>query len=115
MIGGKVRDNETYWQAALRELNEETGNIPVNFWAIPTINQFYEASTDQIHHIPAFAAELDPEADIILDEEHSEAEWIYQQEAGLYLHWPEQVRIIGLIHHLITSNKILPDWIISTE
>ena len=115
MIGGKVHDNETYWQAALRELGEETGHRPVKFWAVPTINQFYEATNDQIHQIPAFAAELNSAMEIILDEEHSESEWIYHHEADLYLHWPEQIRIIGLIHQLIISNKILPDWIISTD
>lgn len=115
MVGGKVKQNETYWKAALRELEEETGHKPVKFWTVPTINQFYEASTNQIHTIPAFAAELDSEPDIILDEEHSEAEWIYHHEADSYLHWPEQIRIIGLIHQLITSNKILPDWIITTD
>jgi dATP pyrophosphohydrolase len=115
MIGGKVKENETYWKAALRELNEETGHKPLKFWSVPSINQFYEPSTDQIHHIPAFAAELNKELEIILDEEHSTSEWIYHDEAESYLHWPEQIRIIVLIHHLITSNKILPDWIISTD
>lgn len=115
MIGGKVIDDETYWQAAIRELSEETGHKPVSFWAVPTINQFYEASNDQIHQIPAFAAELNPELDIILDEEHSEAEWIYHNQAEAYLQWPEQIRIIGLIDQLITTKKILTDWIISTD
>ena len=54
MVGGKVKEGEEYWQAALRELIEETSLSPVLFWSIPSINSFYEASSDQIHHIPAF-------------------------------------------------------------
>ena len=52
MIGGKVEQGEKYWEAALRELKEETGLIPSRFWTIPSINSFYEAKTDQIHQIP---------------------------------------------------------------
>jgi dihydroneopterin triphosphate diphosphatase len=61
MIGGKVEEGEAYWQAALRELDEETGLVPLKFWTLPSINQFYEAKTDQILSIPAFAAEIAPD------------------------------------------------------
>ncbi|MGF1670420.1 MAG: NUDIX domain-containing protein, partial [Balneolaceae bacterium] len=56
MIGGKVEQNETYWQAALRELAEETKLKSNRFWSVPTVNHFYESSSDQIHLIPAFGA-----------------------------------------------------------
>ena len=42
MIGGKVDAGETAWQAALRELREETGLTPTRFWSLPSVNHFYE-------------------------------------------------------------------------
>lgn len=113
MVGGKVKEGEMYWQAALRELTEETSLSPVLFWAIPSVNTFYEHSSDQIHHIPAFAAELSYDANPILDQEHSEFKWVPSNVIGNYIHWPEQKRLIKLTHELVVSDKILPEWHIS--
>lgn len=110
MIGGKVEPGETYWQAALRELKEETNLHPISFWTIPSVNQFYEYSTDTILTIPAFAAEIDPEDSIQLNEEHKSCRWIQLHEATTYIQWPEQIRLIELTNRLILSNKILSDW-----
>ena len=110
MIGGKVNAQETYWQAALRELNEETSLVPTAFWTVPSINQFYEHSSDKILSIPAFAAEIDPGETIKLDDEHTEFRWIQPKDASTYIQWPEQIRLIELTNRLITSNKILDDW-----
>ncbi|HBQ58180.1 MAG TPA: NUDIX domain-containing protein, partial [Balneolaceae bacterium] len=45
MVGGKVQEGESRWEAGLRELKEETGLTPLKFWTIPSVNQFYEAKT----------------------------------------------------------------------
>lgn len=112
MIGGKVEQGETYWQAALRELKEETELEPVSLWTIPSVNQFYEHSTDKILTIPAFAAEIDSADTIQLDDEHRSYQWIQSEEASKYIQWPEQIRLIELTNQLITSNKILNDWLV---
>lgn len=110
MIGGKVKAQETYWQAALRELKEETNLAPKSFWTIPSINQFYEHSSDKILSIPAFAAEIHPDETIQLDDEHNDFRWIKSKDASNYIQWPEQIRLIELTNRLINSNKILDDW-----
>lgn len=112
MVGGKVQEQETYWQAALRELKEETNLEPITFWTIPSINQFYEYSTDKILNIPAFAAEIKSDESIKLDAEHSDFIWIPSKEVSAYIQWPEQIRLIELTNRLITSNKILDDWLV---
>lgn len=114
MVGGKVKKGEQSWEAALRELKEETGLKPVKFWTIPSINQFYEAKTDAILSIPAFAAELDNDSDIQLDEEHSEFKWVSIDGIQPYISWPEQRRLMKLTYDILTDQflDILPEWII---
>ena len=110
MVGGKVQEGEKYWEAALRELDEETGVTPGNFWTIPSVNTFYEAKTDQIHQIPAFAAEFSENQEPELDEEHTEYRWISIEELDSYLAWPEQKRLIRLTNDILKADQILPEW-----
>ena len=112
MIGGKVNPNETYWQAALRELKEETGLDPVRFWTIPSLNHFYEAASDTIHSIPAFAAQVDETSEPVLDDEHTEITWTDAGEIGKYIIWPEQRRLVQLSNSIILSDQIINDWLI---
>jgi len=115
MIGGKVKENETYWQAAGRELKEETNFNPQKFWSVPTVNHFYEASSDQILIIPAFGAEVVSDKIPVLDDEHIDFKWIAAKDVKSHIIWPEQIRIIHLIHDLIVNRQILDEWIISTD
>lgn len=113
MTGGKVESGETYWQAALRELKEETGLTPVLFWTIPSVNTFYEHKSDTVHHIPAFAAQLQTDQIPDLDDEHTEYEWLTLEQAVKRISWPEQRRLLKLTDSIITQNEILDDWIVS--
>lgn len=110
MVGGKVQEHETYWQAALRELDEELGVKPIEFWTLPSVNTFYEHSSNQIHHIPAFAAKFPENAELILNEEHTSYRWVSVDEIEDMLAWPEQKRLIQLTHKLVTAKQILPEW-----
>lgn len=115
MIGGKVQSDETAWQAALRELSEETGFAPKQFWTVPTINHFYDQSNDRIHLIPAFAAEIALDSVPVLDDEHEEYIWVDAVKIGEYLVWPEQIRILHAIHHILINDQLIDDWIIHTD
>lgn len=112
MIGGKVNEGETAWQAARRELKEETNHKPLTFWVIPSMNHFYDFENDYIYHIPAFAAELSPDKPIELNHEHIDYQWIEPAKLDSLLKWPEQIRLFRLMADLITDNKILENWII---
>jgi len=114
MVGGKRESNETAWQAALREMKEETGLVPIDFWVLPSVNHFYEHKRDQIHLIPAFAAEIPFDSEILLDSEHSDYNWIDPEETETYLNWPEQVRLLHLLSGILNNGSILPEWRILT-
>ena len=110
MIAGTVKDAETAWEAALRELGEETGVQPVRFWTVPSLNHFYEPETDAVYLIPVFAAQLPAETEIILNQEHVESRWIQINHIQRYIYWPEQQRLMKLIHRILSSDAILEDW-----
>lgn len=112
MVGGKTEENEKLYDAALRELQEETGVSPLLFWSIPSVNQFYDHETDSVHQIPAFGAEIAPDADITLNHEHSEHKWISTEEIDDYILWPEQRRLMKLLAKIVKENNLLEEWII---
>lgn len=112
MIGGKVEDGETHWQAGLRELWEETGIRPKLFWTVPMVNTFYEHQTDTIHHIPAFAAELSEDQELLLNKEHQNYKWFLKKEVKNYLSWPMQIQLISCVDEIVSESRILDEWLI---
>jgi dihydroneopterin triphosphate diphosphatase len=110
MIGGKVRYGETRADAAIRELGEETGCRPDLLWAVPGVNHFFDAATDTVHHIAVFAARLDDRPVIRLNHEHDSFRWIPIQDVKNFIKWPEQVRLLYLIHDILSGDGILPEW-----
>lgn len=101
MVGGKIEPDEAAWEAALREVTEETGERPARFWALPSVNTFYEWQNDCINLTPAFAAALSE--DPSLDEEHVDYAWLPAREAAQRLKWPEQQRLLRLADRILRN------------
>ena len=107
MVGGKIDAGEAAWAAALRELREETALVPTRFWALPSVNTFYEWQRDTVALVPAFAAEVD--ADPTLDREHDAWAWLPPDEAAERLAWPEQRRLLRLAARLLATDAVAPE------
>jgi len=99
MVGGKIEDEEAAWETGLREVEEETGHTPTQFWTLPSVNAFYEWRADRINLAPAFAAAL-PD-DPTLNDEHDAFAWLPAREAAERLNWPEQKRLLRLADRLL--------------
>ena len=99
MVGGKIKADEAAWETALREVKEETGQTPTHFWALPSVNAFYEWQEDRINLAPAFGAALSD--DPILDDEHDKFAWLPAREAAQRLDWPEQTRLLRLADRML--------------
>lgn len=110
MVGGKVSDEEKSWEAALRELEEETGHKPIRFWSVPSLNHFYDYETDRVQLIPAFAAQLVEEQPIALNEEHIDYLWVPVDEVSNFIIWPEQLRLMKMIHLALAQKTISESW-----
>ena len=110
MVGGKLEGDEACWQAALRELGEETNLVAERLLTVPYVNRFYEWKHDRINDIPVFVA-LVGGADPSLDAEHSEFVWLSAEEAVSRLPWPGQREGLKAAHALLTAKGPLMNYL----
>ena len=89
-VHGHIERDETAWQTALRELQEETGIDPVCWFRLVRAGNFYEPDTDTVYLVPSFAAVAPAGADFRLSDEHQAAEWRPLSEARDRFRWVTQ-------------------------
>lgn len=108
MVSGKIKENETAYNAALREIKEETNLIPEKFWVAPTVNSFYSPDKDYICLLPVFAAKVDCNCEIKISSEHTEYKWVKSEEAKQLLAWDGQRKSVDVIvDYILNRNSFL--------
>ena len=75
-VAGHIENGEAAWQAARRELREETGLVPGTLYATSFCEQFYDRYEDCIQVVPAFVARVGGGAEVHLNPEHSAYRWL---------------------------------------
>jgi dihydroneopterin triphosphate diphosphatase len=90
MISGAVEPGETGWEAALREIEEETGLVPDRFYSADLLEQFYRPDIDCVVLVPVFVAFVEADREVRLSWEHEAFEWIGVEEADRYLLFENQ-------------------------
>lgn len=111
VAGGKVNENEKAFEAAIREMKEETGLVPLKLFATECVNTFYEHQTDKIQIVPVFLAEAGS-GDVLLSEEHSDYEWMLFTKAieSLYWNsWKENLNFVNMVLNGEGSGKMLQE------
>jgi len=108
MVSGRIESGETGWEAALREIKEETGLTPDRFYSANTMEAFYEVNQNCINLIPVFVGFIDTDKDVQLSHEHSEYKWITVDEAQDYLVFSHQEEMLQTIERLFVRNKPNP-------
>ncbi len=98
-VGGHIeeRRGETAWQAALRELDEETGLAVERWYRIDRPESFYNPDNDTIYFVPAFAALVAPDARPVLSDEHQAFRWQSASDAAAAVDWSAMRESILLI------------------
>lgn len=113
MVQGHIEDGETAYQAAHRELVEETGVVPEAFYQASYVNRFYLAESDQIILSPVFCARLPAEATVRLSEEHTEHRWVAFEEAMDAYPWPGQRKSLQICREQFVAGTPRPESEIS--
>ena len=101
-VAGKIEKDETAWQAAIRELKEETSLKPFRMFAVDHISAFYESHQDRVNLVPVFGIEV-KDRKVILSEEHIDYEWLSFKDAYERLPWNGQKKGLSIVNDMITS------------
>ena len=108
-VTGKIRDGESAWQAALRELREETALAPQRMWTVDHVNFFYEAACDRLNSIPVFGVEVE-DGHVQLLREHTRYKWYPVEEAAALLLWEQQRQGLLAFHDMLTKTTEKLRW-----
>jgi dATP pyrophosphohydrolase len=106
VVRGKVEANETFIQAALRELKEETSLVPKEFYRIGSVETFYTAHQDTIWHSVPFLAMVEHNQSVELNREHTEYRWIPRSEIEKHVMWAGELRLLADLYRDILDNGI---------
>lgn len=105
MITGKIEGEEKAHQAALREIKEETGLVPLQLWVAPKINSFYDPKDEYICLLPVFAARVKGDTKVNLSGEHTEYKWVGKDDAKKLLAWSGQREAVEIIEDYFLNEK----------
>ena len=108
-VAGKIEDGETSWEAATRELKEETGLAPLKIFVADHVSKFYETNGDRINLVPVFGIEVDSES-VIISQEHCDHKWVDLNGALDLLVWRGQKQAIQVVHDMVISNDDRMRW-----
>ena len=108
-VAGKIEAGEAAWEAAIRELKEETGFEPVRIFVADHVSKFYEAHGDRVNLVPVFGIEVDDE-EVILSDEHCEFKWVDFNTAHQTLIWSGQKDGIAAVFNMLNSDDDRIKW-----
>jgi dATP pyrophosphohydrolase len=93
-VHGHIEDGERPAQTAERELEEETGLVPLRLYNLSRVETFYQHRLDEVALVPVFAAFVPADRDVRLGTEHDRYEWLSPAEAGGRFAWPRERRAL---------------------
>ena len=93
-VHGHVEAGERPAEAAVRELQEETGLTPLRLYNLSRMESFYLHRGDEVALVPVFVAFAPPDAAVRLGPEHDRSEWLAPETARRRFAWPREARAL---------------------
>jgi len=110
LISGRLEEDETAWQAALRELEEETGLTPSEFYRLSTLTSFYRPDNDSLNTAPMFCAMVEEGSTAKINSEHTAFEWVSLNEAASRLMWSSDRQALGEVQTVILTDGLAKEY-----
>jgi len=92
VVHGHIEAGELPATAARRELHEEPMLAPGARYNLSRVDLFYTHHSDVVHLIPAFAALVEPTAEVRTGSEHATHAWLPVEAARQRCAWPREAR-----------------------
>ncbi len=109
IVRGTVEAGETAVEGALRELREESGLIPGEFYRLGRVESFYIPTDDTLWHSIVFCALVSREAEVKLNEEHDDSRWISRSNILAHTMWPSERSLLAdLFHDILDIGSAKP-------
>jgi len=105
-VRGKIEEGEKAWEAALRELKEEAGIEPGEFYQLDTVDIFYLHGDDTLWHCPGFCAVVGRDVKVTLNPEHDAFRWTGRGRIESDFMWPgERAQLAELCREVLDNGS----------
>lgn len=94
VVRGKVEAGETFLDAGLRELREETALVPREYFRVGTVETFYTSIGDTIWHSVPFLALISREQKVVLNDEHTDFRWMPRRQMDANVMWASERQLL---------------------
>jgi dATP pyrophosphohydrolase len=105
-VSGAIEVDETAWQAALRELKEETNLEAAAFNRLPSCYTFYIPQNDSLNHSICFCIIVEEGSDVTLNFEHTDHRWLNFADCDKHFMWPSDQGAIREIREYVLDTKL---------
>jgi dATP pyrophosphohydrolase len=96
-VYGMMEAGESAFASALREMKEETGLMPMEFFRLGIALSFYTDVNDTLWVVPSFFAIVGRDAKIAMDHESDAFRWVKCDEVEQAFMWPTDRQAIAHI------------------